>query len=155
MPFILTRRNDRLSNYAKKRERGGGSTIHMLHTYSGITRGWLYAICSRSQRHVRLLRQRCLPHLRGISFPSEGYVERLARRPKGSQAKMTSSSRLQRVPAVRCRRPPASLARTAAIRTSAVAQGSRTPDRDLPRCRPRVQTRSRTSHPCSVRNGAV
>jgi len=128
--------------------------------YTGITGGGLCAICCHSERHVRLLRQRCLPHLRGISFPSAGYaveVERLARHPKGSRAKTSSSSlHLWCVLDVHYRRPPASVARTAASRTSAVAQGRRTPDdRDLPRCCPRVQTRSRTGHQCSAQNGAV
>jgi hypothetical protein len=119
-------------------------------------------LCSRQWHHVHALHPRHLPHLRGIFSLSVGYVERRALHPTKSRAKTTTPGHHRRqekqnVPAAQFRQLlPASLAQTAAIRTSAVEeQGSRTPDRDLPRFRPRVQTRSRIGHRCSAQNGAV
>jgi len=142
-------------NHAKPEAQGWFHHIlvHALQYHAG----WIaYATRSRWRGHVSRLRQRRLRHLRGISFPAEGYVERLTLRRTGSRARKPSSSHPSSAPpAVRCRRPPASLARTAAIRTSAVAQGIRTPYRHLPRHYPRVQIRSRRDHRGSTRNGVV
>ena len=149
--------------------------VHRLHahkntrtavSYPGRGRRGAPATHSRShqQHHARVLRPCHQAHLRGIFSQAEGYVEHQTLHLTKSRAR-TSPVHLQhpkpqesqKVPAAHFRQlPPASLARTAAIRTSAVAeQGSRTPDLDLPRFRPRVQTRSRTGHQCSDQNGAV
>jgi len=114
---------------------------------------------SRSHQlcHVDLLRwhhPRRPLHLRGISCPSEGCVEHRARNQTGNQARMGGSSHQRSVHAARCCHPPASLARTAATRTSAAALESRIPDRDLPRYHPRVQTHC-TDPRCLAQNGAV
>lgn len=112
---------------------------------------------SRQLCHVDLLRwhhPRRPLHLRGISYPSVGCVERRSRNRTGNQARTGSSSHQLSVHA-RCCHPPASLARTAATRTSAEALESRIPDRDLPRYRLRVQTHSRTVRRCLAQNEAA
>ncbi len=128
-------------------------------------------ICSGRRDRARLLRLRrhrrhrhhhhCRARLRGNAYPSAGCAVRRRRQTK-SQAKTRTNSSLRRRSSVGvdagCRRHPpraSSLAQTAASRTSAAALGSRSPDRDLPRFRPRVQTRLRRGPPCSVRNEAA
>jgi hypothetical protein len=119
---------------------------------------------SHQQHHARVLRPRHQAHLRGIFSQSEDYVEHQTLHLTKSRARTSPShhqhpkrQESQNVPAAHFRLLPlASLARTAAIRTSAVAeQGTRTPDLDLPRFRPRVQTRLRKGHRCSDQKGAV
>jgi hypothetical protein len=113
---------------------------------------------SRQLNHVVLLRwhrpQRP-PHLRGISFPSVGCVERRAWHPTRNQARKWGLSHQRSARVAHYRHPLASLARTAASRTSAATLESRIPDRDLPHCHPWVQTRLQTDHQCSAQNGAV
>jgi hypothetical protein len=146
-PFTFGMDNVRKKGRMRK-NRGGCKFIHAVNC----------ATHSRRLRHVVLLhwhRSRRPPHLRGIFCPAVGCVERRARHPKGNQARTRCSDHQSGAHAARYRHPPASLARTAASRTSAAALESRSPDRDLPRCRPRVQTRLRTGHQCSAQNGVA
>ena len=126
----------------------------------------------QDQDHVRPLRFRRCRHrhrhhhrgrLRGNAYSSAGCAGGRLRPTKSRARTGTSSSCFRRLrhpssvgdAGCRLRLPRASLAQTAASRTSAAALGSRTPDRDLPRWRPRVQTRSRRGHPGSIRNEAA